>query len=161
MKRLIKSTLAAWLLFVGIDFFFHASLLQPLWMEPVAGIKPKEELARLIPAGYLSFLLLTFLIAWLYKERFAQQPGRMQAFRFAMVFAALFSVSNFLAVYSFVAIPIKHLLVFNAVYFIEIMAVFDVLYRTLHSAKPGKIYWLVVAAFIGLVAAGILLQNVM
>lgn len=149
------------MLFVGIDFFFHASLLQSLWMEPLVGIKPQEELARLIPFGYLSFLLLTFLIAWVYKERFPQQPARMKAFRFAMLFAGLFSVSNFLALYSFVAIPLKHLLVFNAVYFIEIMAVFDVLYRTLHAEKPGKIYWLVVAAFFGMVAAGILLQNVM
>lgn len=161
MKRFVGSTLAAWLVFIGIDFFFHASLLKSLWAEPNPAIKPLGELAALIPAGYGSFLLLTILIGYLYRHIFTRQPARGEAFKFALVFALLFSAANFLGLYSYAAIPVKHLAIFNLVYFIEIMAVADIFYRTTHAEKPRRTWWLAVLIFLALIVAGVLVQNFM
>ncbi|MEE9585528.1 MAG: hypothetical protein V3W09_01355 [Nitrososphaerales archaeon] len=50
---------------LGIDFFLHAGLLARLYFEPSPFLLPPIEAFRLIPLGYLSFLLLTILLLWL------------------------------------------------------------------------------------------------
>jgi hypothetical protein len=63
--RLIGLVILAWLTSVGIDFFIHAGLLAELYAQPSPFLLPPEEAFRLIPIGYLSFLLLTVLLLWL------------------------------------------------------------------------------------------------
>ncbi len=63
--RLSKIVLLSWLSMLGIDFFLHAGLLARLYFEPSPFLLPPIEAFRLIPLGYLSFLLLTILLLWL------------------------------------------------------------------------------------------------
>jgi hypothetical protein len=58
-RSTISLVMAAWLLSVGFDFFLHGGLLARLYMrESPFLLDPMTAFAR-IPAGYLTFLLLT------------------------------------------------------------------------------------------------------
>jgi hypothetical protein len=64
-RRVAGSTLLAWLGVIGFDFFLHASLLAPLYAQLSPFLLAPERAFALIPLGYLSFLVIVTLIAWL------------------------------------------------------------------------------------------------
>ena len=64
-SRIIGLGAMGWITMLGIDFFLHASLLAKLYAQPSPFLLPPEDAFRLIPIGYLSFLLLDVLILWL------------------------------------------------------------------------------------------------
>ena len=61
----IKITLLSWLSMIGFDFFLHAGVLAPLYVEETTFLLPPERAFALIPVGYLSFLGLAILLVWL------------------------------------------------------------------------------------------------
>jgi len=63
--RRIRIILIAWIAMVGIDFFLHGGLLARLYTRESAFLLPPAEAFRLIPLGYLSFLVLAVLLVWL------------------------------------------------------------------------------------------------
>ena len=160
-KRYAIAFFIAWMLFIGVDFLFHASIFASLWKENIAGIKSLDNLAILIPAGYGSFLLFTVLIGYVYIRIFPVKPTLKKAFKFAIIFGALFSLSNLLGQFSYVAIPLKHLLFFNFVYFIEIVIVTLSLQFTLFTSKLKKVVWVSFLMFFILIITGVVLQNVL
>ncbi len=64
-KRTFIIGLMSWLAMLGVDFFLHAGLLSRLYLTSSPFLLPPEEAFRLIPLGYLSFLLLNILLIWL------------------------------------------------------------------------------------------------
>lgn len=50
---------------IGFDFLWHAGLLAKLYLQPSPFLLPPLTSFRLIPVGYLSFLLLAVLLVWL------------------------------------------------------------------------------------------------
>lgn len=160
MKRFVIAILIAWMLFIGVDFLFHASIFASLWKENIAAFKSLKNLAILIPAGYLSFLLLTVLIGYLFFRIFKIKPPIKEAFTFALIFGILFSLSNLLGLFSYVTIPLKHLILFNFVYFIEIVVVTLSFYYTLFSVSLKKVIWMSILIFFILIISGIIIQNV-
>ena len=50
---------------LGADFLLNAGLLSWIFLEPSPFLLPPETLFRLIPLGYLSFLLMAVLLCWL------------------------------------------------------------------------------------------------
>ena len=159
-KRFWISTLLAWLVFIGIDFLIHASLLENLWKKEVSAIKPLRDLAVLIPGGYLSFLLLTLLIGFVFIKIFPNQIPLKSALRFGVIFGLLFSVSNLLGLFSYINLPLGHLILFNLGYFIEIVAVVLVYNSFLYSEKIKNRIWKPVSLFIILVILGVIIQNI-
>lgn len=155
------NTFFAWLLFLGIDFLFHAAILKIFWTRDVPAIKPLDELALLIPFGYLSFYLLTLLIGFTFINVFPKKPTATKAWLFAVIWGGLYSMSNFLGLYSYVEIPLKQLSLFNLVYFIEITAVCLVLNKLYFSEKPIRWKRILVLSFFGLILLGIVLQNIL
>lgn len=63
--RLVLIGLLSWFSMLGVDFFLHAGLLARLYARPGAFLLPPSDAFRLIPLGYLSFLLLEVLLLWL------------------------------------------------------------------------------------------------
>ena len=57
--------LLSWLSMLGFDFLIHAGLLARLYVDPSPFLLPPETAFRLIPLGYLSFLMLALLLTWL------------------------------------------------------------------------------------------------
>ena len=59
---------AAWVLSLGFDLFLHAGLLAKLYVETSPFLLQPEVAFRRIPLGYLSFLVLTFSLYWLFQR---------------------------------------------------------------------------------------------
>ena len=55
----------SWLSMLGFDFLLHAGLLAGLYVKPSPFLLPPETAFKLIPLGYLSFLIMAFLLTWL------------------------------------------------------------------------------------------------
>lgn len=147
------------MIFIGLDFFFHASLLKTLWTEPVTAIKSNEELFKLIPAGYASFFVLTLLTGYLFFRIFPGQTTRKESFLFGLIFGGLFAVTNFLGLYSYVNIPLKQLLVFNLVYLIEILGtvyIFDTS-KIVSGFRQLTIFTIIALAL--LIIMGVIIQS--
>jgi hypothetical protein len=53
---------------LGFDFLLHAGLLAGLYLQPSPFLLPPVTALALIPAGYLSFLLLAVLLVWLMRR---------------------------------------------------------------------------------------------
>ena len=64
-RRISTITLLSWLSMIGFDLLLHAGLLARLYIEPSPFLLPPETAFRLIPLGYLSFLIMAFLMTWL------------------------------------------------------------------------------------------------
>ncbi|MFC1916928.1 hypothetical protein ACFLX1_02225 [Chloroflexota bacterium] len=72
---------------IGFDLFLHAGVLAPLYASPSPFLLAPEEAFRRIPLGYLSFAILTVLIAWImYKLRL---QGWRRGLVFGLAFGAL------------------------------------------------------------------------
>ena len=63
--HLTKIGLLALLSVIGFDLFLHAGVLASLYARTSPFLLPQEEAFRLIPLGYLSFLVLIILLVWL------------------------------------------------------------------------------------------------
>jgi hypothetical protein len=50
---------------IGIDFLLHGGLLAEFYVQPSPFLLPPDQAFRLIPVGYISFLLLAVLLVWL------------------------------------------------------------------------------------------------
>jgi hypothetical protein len=62
----LHAVLAAWLVSLGFDLFLHGGLLARLYARPSEFLLPAEAAFRRIPLGYLSFLVLTGALYWLF-----------------------------------------------------------------------------------------------
>jgi hypothetical protein len=82
MKRYVITIIMAWMIFIGIDFLFHASIFASLWKEDIAAFKSIRDLTILIPIGYFSFLLLTTLIGYLFFRIFKIKPAIKEVIKF-------------------------------------------------------------------------------
>ena len=65
LRRLVGVVLLAWFAVLGFDFLLHGGLLARLYAEPSPFLLAPDDAFRLIPLGYLSFLVSIVLLAWL------------------------------------------------------------------------------------------------
>ncbi len=64
-RRLVGVILLAWFAVIGFDFLLHGGLLARLYAEPSPFLLPAQDAFRLIPLGYVSFLVFIILLLWL------------------------------------------------------------------------------------------------
>jgi hypothetical protein len=151
----------AWLAFIGVDFLFHASIFESIWKEDIAIFKSTTNLTILIPIGYLSFLLLSVLIGYLFFRIFKIKPAIKEVFKFGLIFGLLFSLSNILGLFSYIDIPLKPLLLFNLASFIEIIVITLSLYFTMFAVNLKRVILYTILGFILLLISGIVIQNIL
>lgn len=157
--RVLLSLSLAWLVFLTIDFLAHAAVLAPLWGQGHPALKSQDDLFRFIPLGYLSFLLLTVLMAWLY-QRINKSAGNLRkGLVFGALFGALFAGASFSGWYSFLSLPLRFVAWANLVYFVELTAVGAVLGLLLHPQPLKKRVWYLVICIVSGFVAGIVVQN--
>ncbi|NNF00662.1 MAG: hypothetical protein HKN25_16715 [Pyrinomonadaceae bacterium] len=63
--RITKIVILCWLSMIGFDFFLHGGLMAGFYVQTSPFLLPPEKAFRLIPIGYLSFLLFAILLVWL------------------------------------------------------------------------------------------------
>ena len=159
-KRFILSLVMAWLLFVMIDFSAHATLLRHFWDKEFSVFKSKQELFCLIPFGYLSFLILTFLVGWVYTHFYRESGDVKKGISFGAIFGALFALATFFAWYSALNLPFLFILLVSFIYFVEIAVVGFTFSYLMHLASVKKRLWVLIVVVGGFVVS-IILQNIL
>ncbi len=160
MKRFILTTFLAWLFFLMLDFLAHAVLLRSFWEQDFQALKSKVELFRLIPFGYLSFLILTILFGWLYARLFKTDGDVKKGLAFGAICGGLFALSNFFGWYSFLNLPPLFMFLASLGYFVEISGVGFVFGYLLHPASIKKRIWAIISFIVFGFFLGIALQNI-
>jgi hypothetical protein len=122
-KRFFLTSFLAWLVFLALDFLAHAVLLNSFWAQDLPAFRSKDDLFQLIPFGYLSFLILTFLFGWLYVRIFETNGNSKKGLAFGTFCGGLLAISIFLGWYSFLNLPPLFLFLASLVYFLEISGV--------------------------------------
>ena len=161
MRRFVLTTFFAWLAFLVLDFLAHAVFLNSFWAQDHQALKAKEELFRLIPFGYLSFLILTFMFGWVYVRLFKTTGSVKKGLVFGAFAGGLFALSNFFGWYSFLELPPLFLFLVSFVYFVEIMGVGFVFGYLLHPTSIKKRIWIMIGIIFGGLIFGIILQNLL
>ncbi len=159
--RFILTSILAWLLFVMLDFLAHATLLSHFWAQDYPAQKSKEELFRLIPFGYLSFLILTLLVGWVYVRFYREGGNAKKGLSFGAVFGGLYALVTFLSWYSALDFPALFILLISVVYFIEIIAVGFTFGYLLYPESVKKRVWVLIGIIIFGLVLSVILQNVM
>ena len=159
MRRFVLTTFLAWLVFLMLDFLVHAVILNSFWARECPALKTKEELFHLIPFGYLSFLILTIMIGWLYTRLFKSSGDVKKGLAFGAIAGGLFALSNFFGWYSFLNLPPLFLFLASLGYFVEISSVGLVYGYLLHPSSIKKRAWIVASMVVFGFFLGIVFQN--
>lgn len=65
-SKIIAATVAAWFIYLSIDFLIHAVILATWWKKTADYWLSPEDLFRLIPIGYASFAIYCGALTWLF-----------------------------------------------------------------------------------------------
>jgi hypothetical protein len=159
-KRFIITTLIGWLLFLMLDFLANASLLRDFWDREYPALKSKEELFRLIPFGYISFLILTLLVGWVYARFYPEKGSVKKGLCFGSIFGGLLALSLFLGTYSGFNLPVVFILLMSVVYYIEIVAIsFCYGYLMYPVVSIKRRVWVLFGIIVAGFVLGIIVQN--
>ncbi|MGB2908335.1 MAG: hypothetical protein WBB73_14630 [Candidatus Aminicenantaceae bacterium] len=159
VRRFVATVVLAWLTFLALDFLVHATLLRTLWARDLPALKSPEEMFRLIPFGYLSFLLLTLLLGVLYWRVHPDGGSPVQGLRFGALVGVLFAVSNFLGWYSFLALPLDMVALTSLGYWLEFTAAGLVFGFLIPPSSIKKRAWIVIGVVLLILVVSIVFQN--
>jgi len=110
-RVVIPAVLAAWLIYLTLDFLAHAVLLASWWRATEIYWLPPMEMFRRIPLAYASFALycagLTWLIARTHREHVTVTTG----LRLGLSGGLAFGLTATLGAYSILNLPPSYMLV--------------------------------------------------
>jgi len=159
-KRFFISTVMAWLLFLMLDFLAHAALLSHFWEQKFSALKSLQELFRLIPFGYLSFLILVVLVGWLYIRLYWEKGNTIKGISFGALFGGLYALSTFFSWFSALNLPIIFIFLISLVYFAEIVGIGFTFGYLMHPPSIKKRIWVLVVIIIFGFFMSLILQNI-
>jgi hypothetical protein len=96
-------TLLSWFSQIIFDFFLNAGLFSKLWIQSRSALLTPEQLFKLIPLGYLAFLIASSMLVWLMVR--LRISGWKQGALFGLQIGSFLSSSFVLGVAS--AFPVK------------------------------------------------------
>ena len=157
-------------MWLGKLFFAHGECMMPYFGEAAKGHKsifsaidefsmqaaPSPE-SRLRQSNFSNEEFKhTYQFFKLYNER----PERVNLRKFALIVAALLAASNMFAIYSYINIPLRALLAFNLVLFVEIIAVVLTLNYVCFTSNRRAAAFRIILIFLAFVIVAIAIQNI-
>jgi len=160
VPRIVAGAVAGWLIFVSIDFLFHAVIFAGWWKATASYWLDPEELFRMIPFGYATFAIYCAVLTWLYVRIQGDRRSFGTAFRFGGLAGLIFGALSILANLSVFRLPLSSLLVWPASFLIESAVACVVTSWVLDAERPWRRVGLALAAALILIIVGVVLQNI-
>lgn len=110
-RAVIPAALAAWLIYIALDFLTHAVLLASWWRATEIYWLPPMEMFRRIPLGYASFALYCAGLAWLIVRLHGDQVTLTTGLRVGLIAGLAFGLTGTVGAYSVLRLPPSYLLV--------------------------------------------------
>jgi hypothetical protein len=159
--RIIAAAVAAWIMFLAIDFLLHAGILAEWWKATGSYWLSPDALFRMIPYAYVSFAIYCLVLTWLYVRIHGDERTFGAALRFGSVAGLVFGISTILANYSLFPMPASALLVWPASFVIESTVACAAARWVLNAERPWKRVGLVFLEAIILIIVSVVLQNLL
>lgn len=156
--RLAAAIALAWLAAIGFDFLLHAGILRGLYLSPGGFLLPPDLAFRRIPLGYLSFLIITVLMAWL--MRLGGIAGLRPGTKFGVMFGTLLWGAWCLALASITTAPWGLLVAWFLGQSLEAGLAGAVLGAAFAARSLRRLAGWVVLLFVCSLALGVLAQNI-
>jgi hypothetical protein len=157
-RHVVAAVAMAWLAAIGFDFLLHAGILRGLYLSPGGFLLPPELAFRRIPLGYLAFLIITVLMAWL--MRLGGISGLHQGTRFGLTFGVLLWGAWCLALASITTAPWGLLIAWFVGQSLEAGLAGAVLGAAFAAGPLRRLARWVAVLFVCCLALGILAQNI-
>jgi len=155
--RALAAVLLAWFAMLGVDFFVHAGLLARFYVVPQPGVLPPADALRLIPLGYLSFLMWAVVVGLLV-VRF-RASGARRGFLLGLGGGLLVQGATALGSASITTVPPRLLAAWAAAQAIQLAAGGLVCGSALAGAPLGRLALKVLAFVIALFVITVVPQN--
>ncbi len=155
--RLIHLMILSWISMLGVDFLVHGGILARYYFEPDPFLLPPDAAFRFIPIGYLSFLLLAFLIVWLMTKM--RIYGWLQGCLFGLKFGLLVWGALALGLLSISTAKIGLLIGWWLGQSLELGIAGAVVGRALEKSSMRSLWIMVIVFVIILITITILLQS--
>ncbi|MCY3414418.1 MAG: hypothetical protein INQ03_22415 [Candidatus Heimdallarchaeota archaeon] len=126
--KYLKSILMSWLTVIAFDFFLHAGLLYEQYTITHPFLLDSLMAAKLIPLGYLSFLIQIMFLSWLIIKLNYQEFT--DVLKFSLLFGGVIWASLILGMISISTIPLE-------------LAFFWFLGQTIELGIAGSTFYLV------------------
>lgn len=159
--KIMVAAVAAWFIYIAIDFLLHAVILASWWKTTEDYWLPPRELFRLIPYAYASFAIYCAVLTWLFVRIYGDRRTTGAAFRFGAIAGLIFGVSVVLANYSVFRMPGSSFLVWPASFLIESTSACATASWVLDAERPWRRVGLVFGAAVLLLMIGAVLQNLL
>jgi len=156
-SSLLRIALVAWLLSLGVDLFLHAGLLARLYVAPSPFLLDAGAAFRRIPAGYLTFLVLTGALAWLMRRLGLEGAGG--GFRFGLAAGGVVWGALALGLFSISTAPVALLVGWWLGQSFELALAGAVIGAALAGAPVRRLLGKVVIAVVVLGVATVALQS--
>ena len=136
-RRITGAVFLSWLAVLGLDFFIHGGILARLYQEPSPFLLSPEQAFKLIPFGYLSFLLTSVIIVWLMLRIKIQ--GRRAGLIFGLKLGALMGGASILGLLSISTARLVLLIGWSLGQVVEMGLAGLVAVEFLETERPGRL----------------------
>jgi hypothetical protein len=158
IKENVFPLVTSWIITIAFDFFLHGGLLANLYTQKSPFLLSAENAFQRIPLGYLSFLILCFLLLWLVK--ISDITNKKDGFIFGLKFGLLAWGAFVLGLYSISTASIDLLLGWWIGQSLELALAGYVMGAYFEKVTPKKIILGVIVFLIVMIILTILLQVV-
>jgi hypothetical protein len=87
--RVAMAAVAAWVVYLGVNFVVHAVLLKEIYMQHAAAMRPEAEASAILPIGFVFALLGFFAFAYAYAKGYEGSSGVQEGLRFGVLVGIL------------------------------------------------------------------------
>lgn len=157
-RRTLSLITAAWVLVLGFDLFLHAGILAGLYVRDSPFLLPPQQAFARIPAGYLTFLLLTVGLFWFFRR--IDVRGWRDGFRLGLGLGLFLWGTLALGLWSITTAEIDLLVGWTLGQGVELGLAGAVLGAGLDGASLARVWRRVGAAVVLLAVAAVVIQNV-
>jgi hypothetical protein len=158
--RVAAGAVAAWFLYVAVDFLTHGVVLAWYWKATAEYWRPPEELFRLIPLSYAAFAILCGVLAWLMARLYGEKLNVATGARFGLIAGLLYSGTGAVGTYCAFRMPASALFYWPVSGTVLAVAACTTAAWTMTGPRPWRRVALsIVIAFV-LLVLGVVAQNV-
>ena len=158
-RAFIPGALAAWLIYLGLDFLTHAVFLASWWRATEVYWLPPVEMFRRIPLGYASFALYCAGLTWLLVRLYGEHVTVSMGLRVGLIVGAAFGLTTAIGAYSILRLPASYLLVTPITIAVESSAAGGVGAWALRGARRWRRVGWVAGVTVLLFSIGVVAQN--
>jgi hypothetical protein len=89
LPRVALAAIVAWIMYLGVSFLVHTVILDTLYKQHLAAMRPAAEQAAILPVGFVFALVGFFAFAYTYAKGYEGSSGAQEGLRFGVLVGIL------------------------------------------------------------------------